>query len=377
MVHSLYLIGNLESRRTRFFVESVKRSGLKWRIISWDRVLSGSNDWAAGIEPGSSVRIDSPGQNFAVEKALLARGICASSDFTHFSLKQIMALPHEKGRILALNQWYRGWKRALQDVEERLRVLHVNYFNPPGDIARMFKKTLCNRQLHKAGIPVPPILGRPSGFDSVIELMRLARCRRVFLKPDYSSSASGIVAFEMDSRRHQAFSSIEMVREDGELKLFNSRRIRRYEKPAEIRELIDAICREDVYLERWLPKVGLAGKRLDLRMLVIGGVTRQVVVRMSEHPMTNLHLGAMRGDLSSLQKMMGEEAWNSAKATAEKTMQEFPQSLYGGIDMLISPGWEKHFVLEVNAFGDFLPGALWQGMDPYSLELNIWRESCG
>jgi hypothetical protein len=374
----LYLIGNLESRRTRFFVEAIKRTGLKWRIISWESVLSGSDDWARDIEPGSSIRIDSPGQNFAVEKALLARGINEPpSTSADFSEAQLRALPYEKGRILALNQSHRGWTRTLRDLEERLSGLQVQYFNPPGDIVKMFKKPLCNRLLREANVPVPSILGMPDGFYGMMKLMRVARCSRLFVKPDYGSSASGIVAFEFNGTCYQAFSPIEIVRDGGELKLFNSRRVKRYEGLAEVRELIDAIAREDVYLERWLPKAGLSGKRFDLRVVVIGGKARHVVVRLSDHPMTNLHLGATRGDLDLLQKTMGEEAWHSAMATAEKAMTAFPNSLYGGIDLLISPGWKKHAVLEINAFGDLLPHVYWQGMDTYVLQLKTWIEAHG
>jgi glutathione synthase/RimK-type ligase-like ATP-grasp enzyme len=257
---------------------------------------------------------------------------------------------------------------------ERLLPLKLRYLNPPRDIWRMFDKVSCNLWLHRAGISVPPIVGYPRDFDDLIAMMRAPRCPRVFLKPRYSSSASGIVAIEIGACRQQAFSTVEMVRADGELKLYNSRRVRRYEKLAELRELIDTLCREAIYLERWLPKAGIEGRRFDLRVMVIGGKARQVVVRTSEHPMTNLHLGARRGDLGALQETMGDEDWSSAMATAEKAMTIFPQSLYGGIDLLVSPGWKKHAVLEINAFGDLLPHVLWQGMDTYALELKTWLE---
>ena len=337
----LYLIGNLESRRTRFFVESIKSSGLKWRIISWESVLSGKDDWSAGIEPGSTIRIDSPGQNFAVEKALLKLGNRPPLK-SPLSLEYLETLSFEKGRILSSTQWYRGWTQAMANVSRCLRERKVRFINPPPDIARMFDKIWCNAALRRTGIPTSPALGMPNNFDVMIELMRESGWRRVFLKPRYSSSASDIVALEIGAGRQQGFSTVEMVREKGELKLYNSRRVRRYEKLAELRELIDALCLEDVYLERWLPKAGIEGRRFDLRVMVIGGKARQVVVRTSENPMTNLHLGARRGDLRALQETMGEEAWASAMAIAEKAMTIFPQSLYGGIDLLISPRLEKN-----------------------------------
>ena len=36
---------------------------------------------------------------------------------------------------------------------------------------------------------------------------------------------------------------------------------------------------------------------------------------------------------------------------------------------MILPDWEQHAVLEINAFGDLLPGILWNGMDTYASEV--------
>jgi len=372
----LVLIGNLDSLRTRHFVEAVRRTDYKWRIVGWNRVLSGSDEWAEGIEPGTCIRIDSPGQNFEVEKAILRLGVDErDQSFATISARQLDDLKFEKGRILALRQWYGGWRKTLERVEEKLRDRQVRYFNPPADITAMFDKPRCNYRLSASGVSTPPILGFPRGFDALVALMRKTNCTRVFLKPYYSSSASGIVAFESQGGRQQAFSSLELVREGGEIKLYNSRRVRRYESLTEIRNLIDAISRESVYAERWLPKAGLDGKRLDLRIVVIAGRARHAVVRLSDHPMTNLQLGARRGDLGLLKRTMGEEAWQRALALAEAGMKAFPQSHYGGLDVLISPGWKKACVLEVNAFGDFLPQLRWKGQDTYSCELAAFQVS--
>ena len=74
--------------------------------------------------------------------------------------------------------------------------------------------------------------------------------------------------------------------------------IRRYHQAAEVADLIDALAREGVQVEEWLPKAGLDESVFDLRVVVIGGEARHAVVRMGPGPMTNLHLGNRRGDLS-------------------------------------------------------------------------------
>jgi hypothetical protein len=50
-------------------------------------------------------------------------------------------------------------------------------------------------------------------------------------------------------------------------------------------------------------------------------------------------------------------------------MRQFPGSLYAGVDIAISPNFAEHHVLEVNAFGDLLPGLLHQGLDTYEAEV--------
>ena len=60
--------------------------------------------------------------------------------------------------------------------------------------------------------------------------------------------------------------------------------------------------------------------------------------------------------------------------TCEATAALFPRSLYCGIDLLVSPDFCDHAVLEVNAFGDLLPGITWNGLDSYTCELEALLE---
>jgi hypothetical protein len=85
--------------------------------------------------------------------------------------------------------------------------------------------------------------------------------------------------------------------------------------------------------------------------------------------MTNLHLLNTRGSFEAVLERMGSEAWESACQTCLGAMACFPQSLYAGIDLLISPGFQRHAVLEINAFGDLLPGILHNEEDTYSAEI--------
>src|SRR5262249_19335882 len=136
-----------------------------------------------------------------------------------------------------------------------------------------------------------------------------------------------------------------------------------------IAALIDALCPHRVHVEEWIPKAGIEGRVFDLRVVVIAGQARHIVARLSRGPITNLHLLNSRGDPEVVRARMGGEAWAAAVAACERAMGCFPESLYGGIDLLIAAGFRRHAVLEVNAFGDLLPGIIWQGLDTYAAEL--------
>ena len=57
------------------------------------------------------------------------------------------------------------------------------------------------------------------------------------------------------------------------------------------------------------------------------------------------------------------------KQTCEVAAAVFPNSLYCGIDLLVYPDLQRHSIIEINAFGDLIPGTIYQGMDTYSSEI--------
>jgi hypothetical protein len=177
------------------------------------------------------------------------------------------------------------------------------------------------------------------------------------------------VAYQTDGRRHQAATTVEAARRDGELRLYNSRRIRIYRDWREIAELIDALCRHRVHTEQWLPKAGFDNRTFDLRVVVIAGRACHAVARLSRSPMTNLHLLNKRGDVNAVMERAGRAAWDAAMLDCERVMESFPESLYAGVDLLFTPDFRRRAVIEVNAFGDLLPGVFWQGQETYAAEL--------
>ncbi|MCI0397602.1 MAG: STM4014 family protein [Chloroflexi bacterium] len=341
-------------------------------VIAYRDLLSGRVALPDAVRPGSVVRIDSPGQDFEVEQQLLALGAGAPDDeaYARLSGPAVAQLAFERGRLLYPRQWYLGFCRALELIEQQLAGCPSHrLMNQPAEIALMFDKRRCQAHLLAHGVPVPRTLGPVHSFDELVTRMQQANCYRVFVKLAHGSSASGVVAYQTNGRQHQATTTVEMVRQDGELRLYNSLRLHTYRRVVEIAELINALCRHCVHVEQWIPKAGLGGRRFDLRVLTIAGQVRHTVVRLSRGPMTNLHLANKRGPLAELLTRMAPAAWEDVRSTCEAAARCFPASLYAGLDVLVAPGYRRHAILEANAFGDLLLGVLCDGVDTYTAEI--------
>jgi hypothetical protein len=192
----------------------------------------------------------------------------------------------------------------------------------------------------------------------------------VFIKPAHGSSASGVVAFRTDGKRVQAISSVELVKKEQAIALYNSLKVRTYTDEATVIALINSILKGKTSIEQWIPKAAFNGLSYDFRVVVIAGKARHIVARTSKSPITNLHLGNSRGDLSAIIANIGSSKFEAIKNVAEQTAACFPDCLYLGVDVLISANLKQIMVLEVNAFGDLLPNLTDAGENIYQAQIS-------
>jgi glutathione synthase/RimK-type ligase-like ATP-grasp enzyme len=370
------LFCNPESRRTEGFSIALGRV-LRQRpkLIPWQMVLAGSAWEKQLAAPPKFLRVESPGRNWTVEQKFLLLGASLEDEergWRSMSPDAITALTNDPGRVLPIRQWFLAWRHVLRELSawaER-NGLSARWLCPPEDVACMFDKQACQRALENAGLAVPPSLGVPRNFDELWESMRRANRRRVFLKPCHGSSASGVVALEANRKNVQAFSTLEIVESAEGARLYNRRRIHVSRDTAEVRRLVDLACGERCLAQVWIPKAGMNGRPFDLRVVVMGGRARHVMVRLGRGPITNSQLLGGKGDVETLRRKMGEEAWQRMQTLCEETMAKcFPRSLYAGLDVVIEPDFRTARILEVNAFGDLLPRTLHEGRDTYSWEV--------
>ena len=344
------------NRRLALFTEAARAAGLPAPVpLAW-RDLA---DPAAGpvtLPEGALVRVDSAGEDVAT--ARLLRGWRHDPDLH---------------RVEGGADQHRGFVRALGRLSEAVAdTPGAHLLQDVNDLADLCDKRRCHARLAAAGVPVAPALPGPvTGYASLRSAMARAGWRRVFVKPAHGSSASGVVALATaPGGRIRAVTSAHLVREGGSVELYNVLRPRTRTDEADVAAIVDALAPDGLHVERWVPKAGFEGRVIDLRVLVVAGRATHAVVRSSRSPMTNLHLGNARGDLSALRESMGPHAWRAATATAEAAARVFPRTLHAGVDLLVSPGWRRFTVCEVNAFGDLLPGVLHEGRSTQAEQLH-------
>ncbi|MEV4994351.1 STM4014 family protein [Streptomyces niveus] len=356
----LAVVGNPANRRVRLFQDAVAAAGLPAaREIAWLDVLGGR----AEFRSGETVRVESPGEDAAVERLL--RG---GDDPT---------------RVEGTALWYERFTVAVRELGRAARDAGAGLLDDPEELAVLFDKRLCHDVLDRASVPVPPSPtsgpGAPPvrGWDDVRALMDAPGMRRVFVKIAHGSSASGVLAIETGGPgRVRATTSVER---DAAGRLFNSLRVRRLTTEPEVSAIVDALAPDGLHVERWLPKATQQGRAADLRVVVVAGRATHAVVRTSSSPMTNLHLGGARGDLNAVREATeaagGGASWAAALEICERAAACFPGTHCVGVDLLPATGWRRFAVGEVNAFGDLLPGLTGlpgsgaEGLDTYGAQI--------
>ncbi|WP_328476867.1 STM4014 family protein [Streptomyces sp. NBC_00377] len=349
----LAVVGNPENRRIALFEDAVRRAGLPApRVVPWAEVL---RDGGADFTAEEIVRLDSPGEDPEVDRLLRGAG--------------------DPTRVEGSGRWYAGFVAAVRSLRGGVRL------DDPDELAVLFDKRLCHAVLDGAGVPVPasPTSGARGvpvrGWDDVRAVMREHRMPRLFVKPAHGSSASGVLAVESGGGgRIRATTSVELAADGG---LYNSLRVRRYEREQQIAAIVDALAPDGLHLERWLPKASQEGRAADLRVVVVAGRATHAVVRTSRSPLTNLHLGGRRGDLAAVREAVeaAGAGWADVLGACERAAACFPRTLCVGVDLLPAVGWRRVAVGEVNAFGDLLPrltglpGGGAEGLDTYAAQV--------
>jgi glutathione synthase/RimK-type ligase-like ATP-grasp enzyme len=370
-MHRWVVLGVAGSKRTRGLQAAAVAAGVPLQFVEWREGLAApgllanpqadpmahplTDRLAEALCTPCRFKIEPPGDDPQVHLALL-----------HLGCQQLGRPPcpaPERGELLAVDAWFAGFRAVMQRMAALLALHpHVRVVNAPDEILAMTDKLHCQQHLRELGVATPPLLGPVQGHEHLMEMLDREGLDRVFVKPRYGSSAAGVVAYRRGAGRQQATTSA-LLHADGR-RLFNVKRLRSYQRPDEVRRVIDLVAAQGAYAEAWIPKPRASGGHFDLRVVTFDGRAAHRVARVGRRPMTNLHLDSERADPAQLLPAPDIAVMEAAAGQAARA---FPRAGVIGFDLVVQRGAAR--VLEANAFGDLLPGLLWRGRDTYATAL--------
>lgn len=186
-----------------------------------------------------------------------------------------------------------------------------------------------------------------------VELLDDLRRRRfptAYVKLNSGSSASSMAVVRPLEEPVWAWSSL--VRLNGGF--YSTRRLCRYQAD-DLHAVLGFLLAEGACVQRGVPMAQIDGQNFDLRVVMLHGRPIFHIFRLSGQPMTNLHFGGRRGDLAACRAAIPTRAWLDAMDHCREAARLYNCDMVG-IDLLFERGFRQHYILEINAFGDFFPG---------------------
>ena len=347
-----WILGDSSSQRFSDYCAAALNCGTdRPNCINWLEVINHGVTALDRIAQGARLRIDSFGQRRDVLAALIRHGGGYQIPF--------------EGEILSIDRQYLGICQVMQDLSQWSTQRHDLHFDQdPLEIVAMFDKWATHQRLipHR---PTSALLPTDlKTFGDTLKAFLAEAGGRVFVKPRYASSASGVCCYRVGQGRQQLIAPIEILRDGGRVRLFNSLRVRSFTHPRDIQDIFRILAPQEMIAESVISKARVNGDRFDLRVVVIGNVAEHIVVRQSPSPITNLHLGNRRGMIQEVNDAVGATRVEACRQLALQAASRFPRSLYCGVDILL-PRSGDPLVCEVNAFGDFLPNLFANGKTVY------------
>ncbi|MGL5434055.1 MAG: STM4014 family protein [Lachnospiraceae bacterium] len=227
----------------------------------------------------------------------------------------------------------------------------IEMLNAPQAILQTLDKQNCKKILQGTGVAVTPVLAKEiNDMKTLRDVMQEQRKYRVFIKPVCGSGAGGVLAYQINPRngREVLYTSACLKGEA----LFNTKKLRKYEKPEEIQALGDMVLGAGAIVEEWLQKARYCGKSYDLRVVWQFGRIQYMVARCSGGPITNLHLNNDALDVRALGLTAAKTA--EIEQLCRSAVQAFNGLRVAGIDVLLTPGALRPYIIEINAQGDLI-----------------------
>ncbi len=364
-VPSYVIIADPSSMRFEFYERDLRNFWKAREVtplvhaIDWREFAERDGKIAQLLPAGPAVlRLESPARDFEVIRSILNAGQRRRQE------AETRFLTARHGWIAPPSLLYSGLELCMDGLTQTLDDhQQIQSAICPRDVAVLFDKNETTRRLAAAGLPCPATF-KPSGnAEDLLDQLRQLNWKQAYVKLSHGSCASGIAVVDMD----QSPSAVTTVtRLDGQF--YNTFDVHRASDD-ELREILNFIIRESATVQQSIPKARVAGQNFDIRAVVIDAEVVATVVRVSPHPMTNLHLGGWRGDIEQCRRIIPTRNWLDAMDHCVEAAALFDVPAVG-IDVAFHRDSCQPYILELNAFGDFFPN--WvnaKGQSIHSMEI--------
>jgi glutathione synthase/RimK-type ligase-like ATP-grasp enzyme len=320
-------------------------------VVPWADMVprDGNLDDLPAFDRPAIVRLESPGKDERVNRLLLEAG---ARDDPAEPPRNWRSMDLPKGLLLRPGLYYRGFRRVLCGLRRALDARpHLAPTACPLAVAEMFDKAATSTKLHAAGVPVPNWLDNPrDAFAEVVSSKSGEGWPTVYLKLNTGSSATGIIVLRLE--KGELLGTTTLAEIDGHF--FNSRRLLQLTGSA-LERAANFLLTEGALAQQGIPLAQIDGQNFDVRVVCVYGKLVASIFRLSSGPMTNLHLGGRRGNFERCRAAIPTRDWLDALDHCTDAAECFGSAI-AGVDLVFERGLRRHFVLEVNAFGDFFPG---------------------
>lgn len=339
-------------------------------VVPWATVVErdGNLDELPAFDRPALVRLESPGRDWLVTRLLLAAGGRERPGEDDLS-----TLEYRKGRLVRPGLYHLGFCRVLRGLRRSFDARpHLTPTACPLEVGHLFDKNATSARLAAAGIPVPPSLPPPATPAALIEQVRARRFATAYVKLNTGSSASAIAVLHTACPAPWALSTMRRIDDE----YYSTRRLVPYEGEA-LQALLAFLLRESACVQQRIAMARLDEQNFDVRVVVIHGRPAFTIFRLADGPMTNLHLGGRRGDTARCRAAIPTRAWLDGLDHCVEAARLYRAAMVG-IDLLFERGYLRHFLLEINAFGDFFPHLTDDaGRSVHQVEIESTARACG
>lgn len=344
------VIADPDSLRWQHYQRDLERHVAQYRprpvvqLLNWSEVIARDGELADLLPEGDSLlRVESPARSFPLFRQLMRAGEIDCG-------RKPSVWKRDAGWIASPRMLYLGLCRILANIDSSIRV--HGRCHPTSCLSAtrtLMDKNAVSRILNSNGISTPDAF-RPTSVEGMLSEIWARGWEETYAKLAYGSCGSGI-AF-MDSRDGSTSSALTTVtRIDSQF--YNTYDVHRV-KSDELEAVLRFLVEEEATVQQAIPKMLVDGDEADLRAVVIDGQVAASVFRASPLPFTNLHLGGYRVDPQRVRRDIPDRAWADAMDLCRQAARQFDVAALG-IDLAFDRHTLQPSILEINAFGDFLP----------------------